>query len=172
MSEVWRDVAGFEGRYQVSDHGRVVSLPTKRRHSALILSPTLINGYQSVVLFREGGSSRRMLVHVLVAEAFIGSRPPGMQCCHQDGSRTNNIASNLRWDTPKSNREDCIKHGTLPMGENHGRAKLKEEQVIEILKSSGTQKDIADRFGVSVTTVAQIRRRITWKHLTTEVSHE
>jgi hypothetical protein len=60
------------------------------------------NGYKYVTLYYKGrGKTRR--VHTLVAEAFIGPRPDGMEVCHGNGTPTDNRAENLRWDTHKVN---------------------------------------------------------------------
>lgn len=55
-----------------------------------------------------------LLVHRAVLLAFVGSCPEGMEGCHNDGDMYNNVLSNLRWDTPKNNRADVIRHGNDP----------------------------------------------------------
>ena len=115
-TEIWRPVVGHEGTYEVSDLGRVRSLPrtTVRSNGApftvrgRVLSPSTSNagGYPLVNL---GGRPR--YVHQIVAEAFIGPRPEGLEICHRDGDPTNNRPSNLRYDTSKANTADLIAHG-------------------------------------------------------------
>jgi hypothetical protein len=105
--ETWRPIAGYEGRYEVSDHGRVWSL----RHR-IYLKPTLTKfGYLRVELFRDGTGTKR-LVHCLVAEAFIGAFPPGQEVRHLDGDKGNCAAVNLAHGTPSENCLDMVRHGT------------------------------------------------------------
>ncbi|ACI12645.1 HNH endonuclease [Mycobacterium phage Ramsey] len=116
--EEWRPVVGFEGLYEVSNLGRVRSLDhfargrsgSKRLIRGRVLRPApRTSGHLTVALGRNGGSKD---VHTLVATAFIGPRPEGMECCHQDGDPTNNRVENLRWDTRSANRLDSVRHGT------------------------------------------------------------
>lgn len=120
-NEEWRPIVGFEGRYEISDHGNVRSLDRyetlsnghRRFHrggpKAATLNPT---GYRYVHLRRDAQGCKRF-VHALVLEAFVGPRPaPGMHGCHNDGNPLNNHVANLRWDTPKGNVADKRIHGT------------------------------------------------------------
>lgn len=117
IPEVWRDIPGFEGFYQVSDHGRVRSMarPDKIgriRSKNRILKPFRDkDGYLGVTLCRIGGRHKRK-VHRLVLEVFVGPCPDGMECCHSDSSRSNNHLSNLRWDTHSSNIKDAVRRGS------------------------------------------------------------
>ena len=58
------------------------------------------------------GEDKTRTVHSLVAEAFIGARPEGMEICHSDGDPTNNHLDNLRYGTPSDNTLDKVRHGT------------------------------------------------------------
>lgn len=114
--ETWMPIRSYEGLYEVSSFGRVKSLSRIRRNGGVlrerILSPALTQaGYPSVALHIAGRGQRTHLVPHLVAEAFHGPRPEGMQVCHNDGVPGNNQASNLRWDTPSENIRDVIRHG-------------------------------------------------------------
>lgn len=121
--EEWRPVVGYEGLYEVSDLGRVKSLPrmtptrwgTSRFHPGGLLSvrssPT--TGYvRTTLVDARRGMKRYANVHSLVLEAFVGPRPNGMECCHRDGDRGNAALSNLRWDTRSANTKDAVAHGT------------------------------------------------------------
>lgn len=120
MSEQWRPVPGWEGRYAVSDHGRVKSLarveprvhgrPLRLREKILRGSLTS-DGHRAVALCRD---NRRITikVHRLVLLAFVGPQPPGMEACHYDGDPDNNTLTNLRWDTRSGNFYDRVRHGT------------------------------------------------------------
>lgn len=104
MMERWRPVVGFEGRYDVSNRGRVYSWVTER-----VLRPGIAsNGYPTVAL----GRGKTKTVHSLVAAAFIGPCPPGMEVRHRDGNRRNPRATNLEYGTRADNIRDAVKHGT------------------------------------------------------------
>lgn len=120
LSERWKAIAGYEGFYEVSDHGRVKSLErvVARENASpmtvrerILSSPIDAIGRPHLRLFRGGkGSSRH--VGRLVAEAFVQGQEPGMEACHNDGDPANNLWTNLRWDTPAANRLDSVRHGT------------------------------------------------------------
>ena len=111
--EVWVDVQGYEGRYQVSTLGRVKSLARMRRGKAgadvpmperiMRLTPKKDNGRTKPyveVKFRNGGlrteRCKSFLVHRLVADAFIKRLEPGEQVDHINGCHSDNCVENLR----------------------------------------------------------------------------
>lgn len=118
MSEVWRPVVGYEGAYEVSNLGRVRSLDRlvpagggrERRHQGRVLSAYFGDHYAKVRL-KVGDGGRTLNVHQLVAEAFLGPRPDGLEVCHNNGERHDNRAENLRYDTHVENQRDTIRLG-------------------------------------------------------------
>lgn len=92
-----------------------------------------------------------------------------MECCHNDGNKQNNNASNLRYATKIENEGDKLKHGTRPMGEKINTCILKEKQVIEIRErySAGdvSQRKLAFEYGVSPGTIHCIIKRKLWKQI-------
>ncbi|MFJ4107914.1 NUMOD4 motif-containing HNH endonuclease [Oerskovia enterophila] len=117
LEEVWLPAVGYEGLYEVSNHGRVRSLDridaNGRRRKGRILLPVknLKGGRLRVDLYR-GGQKRMLLIHRLVLMTFVGPAPDGMEACHNDGNHTNNAPNNLRWDTSSANKLDSVRHGT------------------------------------------------------------
>ena len=164
--ERWKPIPGYEGLYDVSDRGRVRSW-----HSPLE-SPKIIGSsrsrYAMVGLCKHGITSMT-LVHRLVLEAFVGPCPPDMECCHNNGDKHDNWIENLRWDTRSANMLDAVEHDGHNCGEQYGRSKLTEEQVLEIrrLYAAGdhTQKQLSEKFGTDKSNVGQIIRRVTWRHI-------
>lgn len=119
MRESWNPVPGYEGYYAVSDFGRVRSLDRvlntvqgKRKWPGRIMSPVPDKLGRPVVNLRKGGRTKQWKVHRLVASAFIGPCPDGMEVCHGDGDNQNNHVSNLRYDTHQANYQDMMDHGT------------------------------------------------------------
>lgn len=172
--EEWRPVVGYEGLYVVSNLGKVMSLSRRvannwpgstRVIKGKTLKPTKFqNGYYFVSLGKEGVLTKRT-VHSVVAEAFIGPRPERMDICHNNGDRSDNRLSNLRYDTRKGNFEDTLHHGTKLRGEKQNGAVLTEDDVWTIRESEEHPRVLAARYGVSAATIYDIRKRRSWKHL-------
>ena len=172
MIEQWKNIAGYAGRYQVSNCGFVRSLPRPWRKQLLILKLGRDTyGYRQVVLHKDGHRMTRK-VHQLVLETFgTVPRPKGGVTRHLDGDKDNNKIDNLRWGTTTENAMDAIIHGTSPgiksCGSNNGRSKLAELDVrcIKQLLSHGSydQQEIASMFGVCKQTITFIKQGKTWK---------
>lgn len=120
VNEQWKAVPGYEGLYEVSDHGNVKSLArtVKQRNGTrdyrvperVLTAPVGSTGYRQVALSRDR-KVRQVSVHVLVLEAFVGPRPEGCHACHWDDDKTNNHVSNLRWGTRSDNMQDALRNG-------------------------------------------------------------
>lgn len=192
-TEEWRAIREAPD-YAISSLGRVKRLVPDQlnRRDGLILKPLIHKGYHRYCLAVDGAKIYRS-AHALVCEAFHGPRPPGRQCAHKDGSRTNNAPDNLYWATPKENCEDRKKHGRQADGDKHwtrlypekvvrgvrspgdwargeraAAAKLTEGQVLEILATPryhGSGKMLAERFGVSMGLIGHIRNGRAWTYL-------
>lgn len=107
--ERWAPVAGFEGLYEVSDHGRVRSARTGRLRATVQKR----HGYIHVQLFKNG-ERRNFLVHRLVATTFV-MNPLGLPIVnHEDGQKTNNRRDNLCWTDPSGNATHAISLGLRP----------------------------------------------------------
>jgi hypothetical protein len=121
--------------------------------------------YRYVVLSRPcdvDQKRRHTSIHLLVLEAFVGARPPGMEGCHNDGNPANNRLDNLRWGTLSSNRIDMLKHGTA------GSAKLVEADIPAIwarLVAGESVPSIARTYGVGGGTIFSIKHGKTWRHV-------
>jgi len=109
--ERWLPVVGYEGLYEVSDLGRVRSLPRNTTSGRILCLSISGPGYQQVSLFAQG-RLKKTYVHHLVAEAFIGPRPEGYEIRHLDGDRLNNTLANLRYGVHSENELDKVRHGT------------------------------------------------------------
>lgn len=100
MEEIWKDIKGYEGLYQVSNLGRVKSLGNgKEKIRKTNISS---NGYLSLILVKNK-KGKNFSVHRLVAEAFIDN-PDNLPCVnHKDENKLNNCVDNLEWCTKQYN---------------------------------------------------------------------
>ena len=103
MIEVWKDVLGYEGKYMVSNLGRVKSIIRKSVKKDTIFTPwTNRYGYKMVSL-RRGEEKTGKSIHSLVWEAFNGPVPQGMQVNHINENKSDNRLENLNLMTPQEN---------------------------------------------------------------------
>lgn len=119
MIENWKPVPGWDGYYEVSDHGRVRSVERtvhysdgrrRRFPSRSLNSYPDSRGHLQARLHR-ASKTHPVAVHKMVLEAFVGPAPEGMEGCHHDDDKSNNRLSNLRWDTRSANLYDRIRNG-------------------------------------------------------------
>ncbi len=169
----WRPVVGFEGFYEVSDDGLVMSLNYRRTgKAALLKTPPHASrqGYMRCLL-RNGTTKASMLVHRMVAEAFLGPPPHPSKWTvnHKDGDKLNNLLENLEWASPK----DQVHHadevlGKHRRGEKCGMAKLTNEQAAEIAERgrSESRVAIAAEFGIASASVYGIMTGQRWSSVT------
>lgn len=113
--ENWRPVVGYEGLYEVSDHGRVrgvdrVLKDGRRWRGKMMRQITNHNGHKRVMLAKDG-VSKYFWVHRLVLEAFQGPCPEGFDACHNNADPGDNRPENLRWDSRSENALDRVRHG-------------------------------------------------------------
>ncbi len=166
--ENWLPIPGYEGRYCVSDHGNVMSMDYARTGLPGIMKHAILRGYHIVEL-QNGPKKKRHTVHSLVALAFIGPRPDGLQINHIDGCKANNKPENLEYISGSENQKHAFRTGLASLkGERHTQAKLTNEAIVDIRKraaSGETQKSIADNYGVSQSAISYIVRGKRWPHI-------
>lgn len=136
MEEIWKDIEGYEGIYQVSNLGRVKSLKHSKE-GKLLKGRVTGKGYLSVVLFRNSVRKSNS-IHRLVAQAFIPNPENKPEVNHIDEDKTNNNIDNLDWSTPKENSN----HGTR----NDRIAETKSIPIIVININTG---EVEEFYGIS-----------------------
>lgn len=179
----WRDIPGWEGLYQVSAAGDVRSVQriiyarnrngviAGRRFNGRLLkpNPNIRSGYLTVTLSSPTNRAQCAYVHDLVALAFLGEKPAGLEVCHGDGARQNNRLENLRYGTRRENSADRRLHGTVrpPRGEHHPHAKLRDADVRWIRSQFGvkSQRAMGALLGVSHNQIGAILRGVSWTHV-------
>jgi hypothetical protein len=105
-----------------------------------------------------------------VLNAFAGAKSGNQQCRHLDGNPANNRLDNLQWGSPAENGEDRVRHGTAARGSRNGRAKLSEDDVVEIVRrvtAGATYPVVADAFGVKRAQISKIMCGRAWTDLET-----
>jgi hypothetical protein len=162
-AERWAPIAGYPG-YEVSDHGRA-----RRGARILPLYPDG-DGYPHCSLF-VGGKWVCPLLHRLVAVAFHGPCPSGMEVDHLDGDKNNASAPNLEYVTHSENMRRAVRLGKWnhARGQRNGMAKLnraKALRIVALARSGTSQHETAGRLGVSRGTVSNVLRGHLWGHVT------
>lgn len=104
--EIWKDIDGFSGYYEISSSGRVRNIRTGR-----VLKPSVTDqGYTTVKLYRNN-KAKEAKIHRLVASAFIQNPENKPQVNHLDRNKRNNDVSNLEWSTNRENIDHAIRTG-------------------------------------------------------------
>ena len=185
--EIWKDVIGYEGYYQVSNLGNVRSIDhqtiKKNRWSGTtvqsikgrVLKQGLNGGRKGTkypcVILTIGNSSTQIgySVHRLVAIAFVPNPYSKLEVNHKDGNKLNNYFNNLEWCTRKENVQHSVNAGSIFRDGVHPLAKITLSKVIEIKKqlSDGIKQcEIARQHNIKQYTVQNISSGKTWKHIT------
>jgi len=161
MQEQWKPI-DERPDYQVSNFGRV-------RGPRGIRKLDYSNRGYALLNLRIDGRQRNLLVHRLVAKAFVTNDRACPIVNHIDGDKCNNHADNLEWCTAQENRNHAIKEGLLDhKGQKNPQAKLTEGQVKAIkgkLERGQSQASIAAEFAMTQQTVSDIKTGKSWAHV-------
>lgn len=169
-TDEWRPVTDFGGifseLYEVSNLGRVWAAPRQRTPGG-ILKQTQRGPYYGLNLYR-APVKVYCRVHILVATAFLGQCPPGMEVRHGPEGSLVNRAAELSYGTQSDNMNDRVRDGTSNRGEQCWRAVLTEEIVLACrvrVLNGESQTSLAREFGVHVMTVNDAIHGRTWAWL-------
>ena len=167
-TEIWKPIP-FASEYEASSLGRVRRM-VKTKYTEpghIIRLHAHHSGYISTAIFYDG-RFHNLDVHRLVAFAFLGPPPsPKHHAAHNDGDRTNNTATNLRWATVQENAADVVRHGSQK-GERNNRCKLTRQQVRTIRAQrclGATYASLAREFNVTKTAIKSVVKRESWAWL-------
>ncbi len=170
MQEIWKDVCGYEGHYQVSNLGNVRSLRynDSPRKNAKIIKPFDNGGYKRVT-FRTNYAGKNFLVHRLVAAAFVPNPENKQDVNHIDGNKFNNRADNLEWVTKSENVLHAIKTGLRPSYAPHyvpkGKYHVQSKKVNQyskngvLIKNWDCARDAAEALGFQASSILRCCRK-------------
>lgn len=171
--EHWKEIEGFEGLYEVSDEGRIRSLPrvvpfrvyysrgVKGGPKALTLDK---DGYLQVSLSKLGVPYTRK-VHRLVADAFLERGEFEEDVNHKDACKSNNHRANLEWCTHKANSEHAAASDLMAYGSRQGHAKLKEADIPvirQLFYQGWSYRAIGENYEVCAATIYDVIKGKTW----------
>ena len=172
-----RPIKNYENLYEITDNGKVICLPRKKKN---------INGYFITNYYETFGhknskgymvinltsdnkniKKKNVLIHRLVAEAFIPNPNNYPYVNHKDGNKANNCVDNLEWCNNSMNQLHAFSKGLQKCGCDRAKAKLKYEDVLFIKNNINKyqQTELAKMFNVSRKVIYQIKKGITYKNI-------
>ena len=175
--EVWKDIKGYEGHYQVSDLGRVKSL------SRVVKSRVGVFGTKKEIIlktFKNGdgylkyklcinGKEKSVISHRLVANEFLENPFNKPQVNHKNGIKDDNRVDNLEWVTSSENVIHSLANNLkIPQkGSEHGMSKLTEKEVLEIraIGRTKTLKEVGKMYNVDMSLISLILLNKIWNHV-------
>jgi hypothetical protein len=176
-NEIWKDIEGYEGFYQVSNCGNVKSLErivNSRYKSGRLVKEKILKGRKNrwgyvKIGLNKGSCSHYKTIHRLVAQAFIPNPENKPETNHKNGVKIDNRVENLEWVTKSENAKHAFEIGLRNMlsGENSWNSKLTNDQVREIRSKYVYGKVsityLAKIYNAGKSTIHHIIERSTWK---------
>lgn len=165
--EIWKDIKGFEGSYEINRNGEVRRIKRKVKGYSYLKSTVMKIGY-CIYAFSVKGKVTKHYMHRLVAEHFI-ENPEGYNYVnHLNGIKTDNRVENLEWCTQSRNIQHSFDTGLQPNGEKHHACTRLTEEDAKMIKYG--YPDLGDRavakiYSIHHAHVYYIRKGKTWKHI-------
>jgi hypothetical protein len=171
VKEIFKDIPGYEGHYQISNYGRVKSLKSGKRFGKILIPQMNEKGYLKIPL-SNGITKKTCKIHRLVALTFLPIPTKDKTTVnHKNWNKLDNYINNLEWATHQENIDHAKKNKLFnnPHSENSHNAKLKNEEVFELknLYISGlySQRALARKYGVHPSTIYLILKNKSWQKL-------
>lgn len=172
--EIWKDIINYDSCYQISSLGNVKSLKrlSKNQFKTFILNEKILKngkgsgGYLYINLYKNS-TAKNIMIHRLVALAFIPNIENKPQVNHKNGIKTDNRVENLEWCTNSENMKHAyINNLNIPIkGEDNVNSKLKNEDILEIRSGKLTRKELRIKYNVGQTTIHNIISYKKWKNI-------
>lgn len=185
MSEIWKDIPGYEGSYQVSNYGKVKSLNREITAGGAIKNRAVrerilkqgrnSKGYYHFVVSKNG-ETKIIRTHRIIAKLFIPNPSGFSEVNHKNETKSNNSAANLEWcnrqfnlqyGTGRKRLSNTLKGRKRPdlAGEKCASSKLKDFQVIAIYFDKRKYKEISKEYGIVFSCISKIKHKKAWNHL-------
>ncbi len=167
--KTWKDIPGYEKKYQASCCGCIRSLDREvvdskghiKRYKGKLLRPTKSdNGYLTVMLSNADKKLKRITVHKLVAMTYMGD-PNGLEVNHIDSDKHNNTVANLEY----CSRSENIRHRLVNSSGKDRMLPSMVKEIRELLGVGASVCDIASKLGVSKYAITQISKGNSWSYL-------
>lgn len=167
MKEIWKDIEGYKGIYQISNQGNVKSLNRIARSGKKVKEKILKKAQDKdgYILFTlcKNGTQKTVKAHRLVANAFIPNINNKPCVNHLNGIKNDNTVTNLEWVTVSENTQHSYNNKLQGKGSKHGRSTLTVEDVKNIRATVGkTQKELALQFNSYQSVIGRILRNETY----------
>lgn len=170
-NEVWKPIKRYDGKYDISNFGRVRSFKTRNRKPKILKQYKEANGYMRLGV-SHNAKRDHISVHREVGIYFIPNPDNKPNINHKDGNRENNHYSNIEWCTQSENIQHAYDTGLRPFdkkGEAHHNSKLTEKDVLSIKKDLKegikSQSDIAKDYPVDASVISNINTGKLWSHI-------
>lgn len=155
--EQWKDIDGFDGKYQISNLGNVRSF-SKWKNGGLLKKGKTTTGYYVVNLVVDGRRKIvKKVIHRLVATHFLENPNNYSEVNHKDGNKLNNNVDNLEWVSRSGNMRHAYEHGLIPrrFGKLRSNAKtvIQKNKNGDIVKIWGSVADIHRETGYSTNSI-------------------
>jgi hypothetical protein len=161
--ETWKEIEGFE-KYMVSDHGNIMSLNyNKTGLRRLLKGSHQLNGYCRVDLRNEDKKRHSLLVHRVVAQAFIQNPEGKPEVNHKDGIKTNNSVDNLEFVTAKENQQHSCRAGLHKRRFNEFQ--VRRMRLLKEVDPAISYAKLGRLFDAPGTVIRHIILRKTWQHV-------
>lgn len=181
MIEIWKDVKGYNGLYQVSNYGNIKSLSriivrSNGNYSSKekLLEPQIIKNGYLVVRLKKNGNRSTKLINRLVAESFIPNPEDKLEVNHKDLNKLNNHVDNLEWSTRSENMKHAYKNGVVDINKAIDKLKtVTKNDVVEIRKrklNGESRKSVYEDYKhvISIGGFKHIWYNVTWENIKVE----
>lgn len=167
--EIWADTHDFEGLYEISNFGRVKSLPKINRPCEKLAKTRIGSSGRVQVMLHKGKIKKYVLVHRLIAYAFIPNIYNKPCINHIDNNPENNLISNLEWCTHQENTNHALKCNRFQLGIKRYNSIFTDNDVLEIFNSNCNQKELAEKYNCSSSAIGMIKTGRNWSHITGKI---
>ena len=180
IEEQWKDIAGYEGLYQVSSYGRVKSLHRYGTKGG-ILKPGLSNNKYLIIILSKNNKIKINLIHRLVALHFIVNSNNKPQVNHKDGNKQNNYYKNLEWCTYSENTQHAYDTGLKKITIKQKESYSKKVYCPELDQEFNSTREVERKLNINQSNISACCKgrynfagkhpnnsniKLTWKYIT------